>query len=245
MDTSEGTLSQTEGIVLGAARSVQEVIEAVKGRSDGSDRANIALIYCRGSLLHIDAFFTLLGSRGSNRLSMTAGVHLRVAVELHLRALWAGFCLEDESLWDHLDGDTGVQFKKLIDSLKIASDRKELEAADRNALLTSIALLEPLIGEPWGVLCSHAHGGSHVFHASYMTFKQEPVFRDRDLLAMVSLGVRLAAHTSVFASQILADNAAYQTCADTLVAWTNFLGNLSLEPLGLTRVNHIETTDHG
>lgn len=216
-----------ESVVVAAARDVRRVISTIGGVSDGSDRANIALVYGKASMLHIDAFFTLLGPGASGHLSLTAGVHLRVAVELHIRALWASFCLDEEILWRHLEEDSGAPgFKSVLDSLEAMASRPELGRADRNTLQTSVALLSPLAGDAWGVLCSHAHGGLRVFLASWNSFKGNPPFEEQDLLAMAQLGVRLVAHTGVFVSQVLSDQAGYDMAASILVEWTSIAKSL-------------------
>lgn len=216
-----------ESVVVAAARDVRRVISTIGGVSDGSDRANIALVYGKASMLHIDAFFTLLGPGASGHLSLTAGVHLRIAVELHIRALWASFCLDEEIHWRHLEEDSGTPgFKRVLDSLEAMAPKPELGLAERNTLQTSVALLSPLVGDAWGVLCSHAHGGLRVFLASSNSFKGHPPFEAQDLLAMAQLGVRLVAHTGVFVSQVLSDQAGYDMAASILVEWTSIAKSL-------------------
>lgn len=211
-----------ESVVAAAARDVRRVVSTIRGVSDGSDRANIALIYGRASMLHIDAFFTLLGPGAAGHLSLTAGVHLRVAVELHIRALWASFCLDEEILWWHLEADSGApSFKTVLDLLEAVASKPELGRAEQNTLQTSVALLSPLAGDAWGVLCSHVHGGLRVFLASWNSFKGHAPFEAQDLLTMAQLGVRLVAHTGVFVAQVLSDQEGYDTAANVLVEWTS------------------------
>lgn len=226
-----------ESVVVMAAGDVRQLIAAIRGVSDGSDRANIALIYAKASMLHVHAFFSLLGEDAAAPLSLTSGVHLRTAVELHLRSLWAGFSLSEEVLWHHLLNDSGAGgFEKLLRALEEAAARPELGPAERNTLETTIAIVGPLVGESWSVLCSHTHGGTRAFLASYNSFKQRPPLEHRDLLVMSLLGVRLAAHTGVFVSQVLSDQTGYDTAANVLVTWTNFAKNFSLEAWRLKRV---------
>lgn len=226
-----------ESVVAMAAGDVRQLIAAIRGVSDGSDRANISLIYARASMLHVHAFFSLLGVDAAAPLSLTSGVHLRTAVELHLRSLWAGFSLSEEVLWHHLQSDSGAGgFEKLLRALDEAAARPDLWRAERNTLETATAIVGPLVGEPWSVLCSHTHGGTRAFLASYNSFKQRPPLEHRDLLVMSLLGVRLAAHTGVFVSQVLSDQAGYDNAADVLVKWTNFAKSFSIADLRLERV---------
>lgn len=225
----------TESLISLAAADTREVMSAIGGASDGSDRSNMSLIYAKASLLHLDAFFTLLGG-GANRLRPTAGVHLRVAVELHLRALWASFHLPDDALWKHLEEDTGAGgFERLLRALESAAQNSSLGDAEKNTLETTLALVLPLSGESWGVLCGHAHGGTPVFLATYNSFKQLPPFEVENLVAMGLLAVRLAAHSGVFVSQVLGDQVGYDKASDVLVAWAKFGESFCLDDLRLRR----------
>ena len=140
-------------------------------------------------------------------------------------------------LWHHLLNDSGAGgFEKLFRALEEAAARPELGPAERNTLQTTISIVGPLVGESWSVLCSHTHGGTRAFLASYNSFKQRPPLEHRDLLVMSLLGVRLAAHTGVFVSQVLSDQTGYDTAANVLVTWTNFAKNFPLEAWRLERV---------
>jgi len=58
----------------------------------------------------------------------------------------------------------------------------------------------------------------------------------RDLLVMSLLGIRLAAHTGVFVSQVLSDQTGNVNTANVFEKWTNFAKNFSIEGLRLERV---------
>ena len=226
-----------ESLVAMAASDLRQLIAAIRGVSDGSDRANIALIYARASMLHVQAFFSLLGEDAAAPLRLTAGVHLRAAVELHLRALWTGFCLSEEVLWHHLVNDSGAGgFEKLLRALEETAAGSGIGCAERNTLDTTRAIIGPLVGESWSVLCSHTHGGARAFLACYNSFKGRPPLEHRDLLVMSLLGIRLAAHTGVFVSQVLSDQTGNVNTANVFEKWTNFAKNFSIEGLRLERV---------